>query len=117
MFDSIYKDCDSSQKDISCFCGKVNFLMSNGKPRRVLECCCVDCFHHLEWASSKGGPKVPIVPTLSYWDNDLQIVKGEQLLQVVILRAEGRSQRLISKCCYLESQSPSIFHRLQVLDI
>ena len=100
MFGSIYKNCDSSPKKISCFCGKVSFEMYNGRPRRVLECCCVDCFQHLEWASSKGGPPTPTIPTLSYWDNDLQIVKGEQLLQVVLLRAEGRSRRMISKCCY-----------------
>jgi len=100
MFGSIYNNCDSSPKKISCFCGKVNLEMSNGRPRRVLECCCVDCFQHLEWASSKGGPQAPTIPTLSYWDNDLKLIKGEHLLQVVILRADGRSQRLISRCCY-----------------
>ncbi len=100
MFGSIYKNCDPSPKSILCFCGNVNFEMSNGRPRRVLECCCVDCFQHLEWASSKGGPIAPKIPTLSYWDNDLKLIKGEHLLQVVILRAEGRSRRLISKCCY-----------------
>ena len=100
MFGSIYKNCDSSPKIISCFCGKVSFEMSNGRPRRVLECCCVDCFQHLEWASSRGGPQAPTIPTLSYWDNDIKLIKGESLLQVIILRAEGRSRRLISRCCY-----------------
>jgi len=74
--------------------------MSNGRPRRVIECCCVDCYQHLEWASVKGGPKVPIIPTLSYWDNDLVVEKGEDLLQVVLLREKGRSLRLLSTCCY-----------------
>ena len=74
--------------------------MSNGIPRRVLECCCVDCYQHLEWASVKGGPRVPIIPTLSYWDNDIVVEKGEDLLQVVLLRKKGRSLRLVSKCCY-----------------
>ena len=100
MFGSIYKTCDSSPKNISCFCGKVNFKMFNGSPRRVMECCCVDCFQHLEWASSKGGPKTPTIPTLSYWDNDLKLISGESLLQVIIIRTEGRSKRLISRCCY-----------------
>ena len=100
MFGSIYKTCDSSPKNISCFCGKVNFKMFNGSPRRVMECCCVDCFQHLEWASSKGGPRTPTIPTLSYWDNDLKLISGESLLQVIIIRTEGRSKRLISRCCY-----------------
>ena len=72
MFDSIYKNCDPSPKKISCFCGKVVLEMFNGKPRRVLECCCVDCFQHLEWAAANCGPDVPIIPTLSYWDNDIK---------------------------------------------
>jgi len=95
-----YNKCDSSPKKISCFCGGVSFMMFNGRPRRVLECCCVDCFQHLEWASANGGPLTPIIPKLSYWDNDLIVERGEDLLQVVILREKGRSQRLISNCCF-----------------
>ena len=97
---NFYNSCDPSPKEISCFCGEVSLKMFNGKPRRVMECCCVDCFQHLEWASTKGGPLTPIIPTLSYWDNDLIVERGEDLLQVVILREKGRSQRLVSKCCY-----------------
>ena len=100
MFDIIYNNCDPSPKEITCFCGEAVFKMSNGSPRRVIECCCVDCYQHLEWASVKGGPKVPIIPTLSYWDNDLVVEKGEDLLQVVLLREKGRSLRLLSTCCY-----------------
>jgi len=61
MFDSIYNNCDPSPKKISCFCGEAVVKMSNGRPRRVTECCCVDCFQHLEWASVNGGPQVPII--------------------------------------------------------
>ena len=100
MFDSIYNNCDPSPKDISCFCGEAVFKMSNGRPRRVLECCCVDCYQHLDWASVKGGPQAPVIPTLSYWDNDLVVEKGEDLLQVVLLREKGESLRLVSTCCY-----------------
>lgn len=100
MFDSIYNNCDPSPKKISCFCGEVAFKMSNGRPRRVIECCCVDCFQHLEWASVNGGPQVPIIPTLSYWENDLVVEKGEDLLQVVLLREKGESLRLVSTCCH-----------------
>jgi len=49
MFDSIYNNCDPSPKKISCFCGEAGVKMSNGRPRRVTECCCVDCFQLLEW--------------------------------------------------------------------
>ena len=100
MFDSIYNNCDPSPKEISCFCGEVAIKMSNGRPRRVMECCCVDCYQHLEWASVNGGPQTPIIPTLSYWDNDIVVEKGEDLLQVVLLREKGHSLRLVSICCY-----------------
>ena len=100
MFDSIYNNCDPSPKEISCLCGEAVFKMSNGRPRRVIECCCVDCFQHLEWASVKGGPQGPIIPTLSFWENDLVVEKGEDLLQVVLLREKGHSLRLVSTCCF-----------------
>ena len=100
MFDSIYNNCDPSPKEISCLCGEVVFRMSNGRPSAVIECCCVDCYQHLEWASVNGGPQAPIIPTLSYWDNDLVVEKGEDLLQVVLLREDGRSHRLVSTCCH-----------------
>lgn len=100
MFDSIYNKCDSSPKKISCYCKRVVFKMSNGRPRRVIECCCVDCFQHLEWASARGGPTSPIIPTLSYWENDLIIERGEDLLEVVLLREKGKSLRLVSTCCH-----------------
>jgi hypothetical protein len=74
--------------------------MSNGRPRRVIECCCVDCFQHLEWAAVNGGPQVSTIPTLSYWENDLVVEKGEDLLQVVLLREKGESLRLVSTCCH-----------------
>ena len=36
-----------------------------------------------------GGPEVPIIPTLSYWDNDFEVVRGEEHLRVVLFREEG----------------------------
>ena len=47
-----------------------------------------------------GGPKVPIVPTLSYWDNDIEVVRGEEYLRVVLLREDGRSKRTTATCCF-----------------
>ena len=100
MFDKIYDNCDPTEKEISCQCGEVLIKMSNGRPRRVMECCCVDCYQHLEWASVMGGPKVPIVPTLSYWDNDIDVVRGEEHLRTVLLREDGRSKRTTATCCF-----------------
>ena len=100
MFDKIYDICDPTEKEISCQCGEVLIKMSHGRPRRVMECCCVDCYQHLEWASVMGGPKVPIVPTLSYWDNDIDVVRGEEHLRVVLLREDGRSKRTTATCCF-----------------
>ena len=100
MFDKIYDNCNPTEKEISCQGGEVLIKMSNGRPRRVMECCCVDCYQHLEWASVMGGPKVPIVPTLSYWDNDIEVVRGEEHLRVVLLRENGRSKRTTATCCF-----------------
>ena len=47
-----------------------------------------------------GGPDVPIVPTLSYWDNDIEVVRGEEHLRVVLLREDGRSKRTTATCCF-----------------
>ena len=47
-----------------------------------------------------GGPQLPTIPTLSYWENDLVVEKGENLLQVVLLREKGESLRLVSTCCH-----------------
>ena len=65
-----------------------------------MECCCTDCYQHIEWASVMGGPNVPIVPTLSYWDNDIHVIRGEEHLKVVLLRDNGRSRRTTATCCY-----------------
>ena len=100
MFDSIYNNYDPLPKAISCFCGEVVFKMISGRPRRVIEYCCVDCFQHLGWASMNGGPQAPTISTLSYWENDLVVEKGENLLQVVLLREKGESLRLVSTCCH-----------------
>ena len=100
MFDKIYDNCNPAPKEITCQCGKVLIKMSNGRPRTVMECCCIDCYQHLEWASVNGGPDVPIVPTLSYWDNDIEVVRGEEHLRVVLLREAGRSKRTTATCCF-----------------
>ena len=100
MYDDIYERCDQSSKQISCNCGDVLIRMSNGRPRRVMECCCVDCYQHIEWASVMGGPVAPIVPTLSYWDNDIQVFHGEEHLKVVLIRENDRSRRTTATCCY-----------------
>ena len=100
MFDKAYENCNPSTKEITCQCGEVLIKMSNGRPRRVLECCCIDCYQQLEWASVMGGPNVPVVPTLSYWDNGIDVVRGEEHLKVVLLRENGRSRRTTSTCCY-----------------
>ena len=68
--------------------------------RKARECVCIDCYQHLTWANLKGGPEFPTIIPLSYWDNDVQIDRGEDDLMVVMLRESGRSRRLVAKCCY-----------------
>ena len=76
-------------------------------PQEVMECCCLDCYQHLEWASVMGGPKVPIVPTLSYWDNDIDVVRGEEHLRFVLLREDGRSKKTTATCCFSNTHGRS----------
>ena len=49
---------------------------------------------------SEGGPNVPVIPTLSYWDNDIVVIRGEEHLKVVLLREDGRSKRTTATCCF-----------------
>ena len=98
--DELYNNCSSEPKEVTCFCGKTAFTIFNGRVRQVRECACNDCFQHLTWAYGLGGPKFPPISTISYWDNDFRMDRGEENLIVVMLRVSGRSTRLVAKCCY-----------------
>ncbi len=97
--DELYNNCSSEPKEVTCFCGKTAFTIFNGRVRQVRECACNDCFQHLTWAYGLGGPKFPPISTISYWDNDFRMDRGEENLMVVMLRESGSSTRLGGKCC------------------
>ena len=98
--DELYDKCSSASKEVKCFCGKAAFTVFNGRVRKARECACIECYQHLTWANSKGGPEVPSIIPLSYWDNDVRMDQGENNLIVVMLRESGKSKRLVAKCCY-----------------
>ena len=98
--DELYDDCNSDPKQVTCFCGEVAFTVFNGRVRMARECACNDCYQHMKWCRTVGGPDVPPIPHGGYWDNDIQLDRGEENLMVVMLRESGRSRRLVAKCCY-----------------
>ena len=98
--DELYDDCNSDPKQVTCFCGEVAFTVFNGRVRMARECACNDCYQHMKWCRAVGGPDVPPIPHGGYWDNDIQLDRGEENLIVVMLREGGRSRRLVAKCCY-----------------
>ena len=98
--DELYDDCNSDPKQVTCFCGDVAFTVFNGRVRMARECACNDCYQHMKWCRAVGGPDVPPIPHGGYWDNDIQLDRGEENLMVVMMRESGRSRRLVAKCCY-----------------
>ena len=98
--DELYDNCSSDPKQVTCICGKVAFSIFNGRVRKARECACNDCYQHMKWCRAVGGPDVPPIPHGGYWDNDIQLDRGEENLMVVMLRESGRSRRLVAKCCY-----------------
>ena len=98
--DELYDDCNSDPKQVKCFCGEVAFTVFNGRVRMARECACNDCYQHMKWCRAVGGPDVPPIPHGGYWDNDIQLDRGEENLMVVMLRESGRSRRLVAKCCH-----------------
>jgi hypothetical protein len=90
---------------ISCACGRCTIEFSSRQNRLTMECACKDCYQASEWAASNGGPACPQIPRLSYWENDLLDVTGEEQMQVFMLRdklgaARAQSQRCVATCCY-----------------
>ena len=95
LFDSdeLYDDCNSDPKQVTCFCGKVAFTVFNGRVRMARECACNDCYQHMKWCHSVGGPDVPPILHGGYWDNDIQMERGEENLIVVMLRESSSTKK------------------------
>ena len=95
---------DTSQSAESrCICGKVRLEFLRPSPVLHVHCCCSDCRQGREWIASKGGPPVTQAVTMVYYfENDLAQVDPEalSLLFTVKLRENGRTTRLVTKCCH-----------------
>jgi hypothetical protein len=95
---------DASQTAESrCTCGQVKLQFLRPVPVLHVHCCCISCRQGREWVASQGGPPMKQGATLVYYfQNDLaQLAPNAlSLLFTVKLRENGRTTRLITKCCH-----------------
>jgi hypothetical protein len=86
-----------------CICGQVKLQFLRPVPVLHAHCCCRDCRQGREWSAVNGGPPMRQGPTLLYYfENDLMPPEPRMLanLFAVKLRDNGRTTRLISRCCH-----------------
>lgn len=85
-----------------CVCGKVKLRFLKPKPVLHVHCCCRDCRQGREWIASNGGPSKQPVSLIYYFENDLAQLEPDALglLFTVKLREDGRTTRLVTKCCH-----------------
>ena len=89
---------------VVCGCGEceIRFLNSTAARLRV-ECCCCDCRRAALFSDSQGGTRCETVPCdLTYWANDLEVVKGAEHLQACGLNVAFRSCRVFAGCCFTQ---------------
>ena len=94
-------DCEDAR--VRCRCGKceVRFVGGGRTPRLRIDCCCIDCRRAALWSASHGGLACATVPCdLTYWPNDLELVRGDAAdLQACALNGCFRSLRLCCRAC------------------
>jgi hypothetical protein len=93
----------SQNAEACCTCGKVKLQFLRPVPVLYVHCCCISCRQGREWVASKGGPPVKQGATLVYYfENDLAPLEPHalSLLYTVKLREDGRTTRVITKCCH-----------------
>jgi hypothetical protein len=98
----VKKECIVSGAESRCMCGEVKLRLLRRMPVLHVHCCCSDCRQGREWIC-KGGPPIKQGPTLAYYfENDLAWLEPHalSLLFTVKLRENGRTTRLITKCCH-----------------
>ena len=95
---------DASQvAESRCMCGDVKLQFLRSTPVLHVHCCCNSCRQGREWVASKGGPPMTKGPTLVYYfENDLAPLEPHALsrLFAIKLRENGRTTRLVTKCCH-----------------
>ena len=93
----------SQTAESRCTCGRVKLQFLRPVPVLHVHCCCRSCRQGREWVAANGGPPVKQGATLVYYfQNDLaQLAPNAlSLLFTVKLRENGRTTRLITKCCH-----------------
>ena len=89
---------------VACACGSARLRFHSPAPGFTAEsCCCEDCRQACEWAETMGcEPKVshsdPIL--LAYYQNDVYVEAGRELLRAFKLREGGECVRIVATCCY-----------------
>ena len=90
----------SAASSLTCSCGAVSITFREAAPRMHIECCCCDCRRAALWAADQGGTVCETVPCdLTYWPNDLEVVRGGDKLEACALNARFRSCRVFATCC------------------
>jgi len=84
-----------------CKCGKVELKFFNYTPRMHCYCCCIDCNDAFRWAETQGGPPKRIPASeCYYWDNDFEVVRGDEFIKFYLLNEGYMTTRLVTSCCY-----------------
>ena len=84
-------------------CGKVSIEFRNLSSRARLECACFSCRQRQEWSTANGCPgvqKYAAPADLTWLDNAVTSVEGEELLCTRVLRAGSDTRWLASTCCH-----------------
>lgn len=94
---------EATLPEVQCLCGRVRLRFLRPGPVLHVHCCCADCRQAMEWVASVGGPPMTNAVTFAYYfENDLAALEPESLrfLYAVKLREQGRTTRLVTRCCH-----------------
>lgn len=86
---------------VRCRCGacEIRFVGSTSARLRI-DCCCIDCRRAALWSANSGGTVCETIPCdLTYWANDLELVRGKGQLRATALDDVYRSVRLVCESC------------------
>jgi hypothetical protein len=94
---------DDQNAESRCVCGNVKLRFLRRTPVLHVHCLCCDCRQAREWVAIEGGPPITQPFTsVYYFENDVEELGPHalSLLYTVKLRENGRTTRLVTKCCH-----------------
>lgn len=97
------KDYPDDRATVSCKCEKVTFEFRNYSTRTRLECACFSCRQRQEYAvvnKCPGTVEYAAPSDLTWLDNAVTSIEGEEHLRTHILRDGSTTRWLTSTCCH-----------------